>query len=312
MRIRPLCVSVTCVVLLTVVVVSPAWAQFMDRPALLETLRQEPLEQSIANLYEARPYDDALPSGAWGGAGRQFPVPCSEEVNHVHTVINTRRFLKVHQELARLPKDQAAQLVTRGILDSLQRYEREFDDTFAKYMEASERTGRAMRGHIRSGPLWGRRNQLFALVLVAGSLELAGTASAVDKVIALAIEQRFRRLDGHEKLSEHARANWLYNVSLFNRQILATGFVGTEPDRKEARRRAHVLGVGLCRLKLTLFDANRTVRTYSREVPPDDANFANGSQSFAFCGALDKRQLTRLIMDPVTGEARYKKQGAND
>ena len=308
---RGLCVLVTCMVLLTVVV-SPARGQFTERPDSLEALRSETLEQSIANLCEARSYGGALPFGAWGGKGQQIPVPSSAEIIHVHTFINTRRFLKVHQELARLPKDHAAQLVTRGILSSLQQYGREFDEVLAKWIEKTGESEGLRQGHPRSGPLWGRRNQLFALVLLAGSLELPGAAAAVDRATALAIEQRFRRLDGHEALTERERAGWLYNVSLFNRQILATGFVGTEPDVEEARRRAHVLGVGFCCLDLTMYDAQRTVRTYCRETPVDAADFASGSQAFTFCGALDTSQFLSLIADPWTGRSRYKSQGANE
>ena len=268
-------------------------------------LNRESLDESIARLDEMRMYEgpDKVPIDAYSALSMGIPVPCSHEIWPIHQVLHSRRFLKVHDELSRLPKDAAGRMVSDAILARLTVYVELFEGKLTGYLDALERnpgTGVAFGVYSADGSptMMGLRFQLFSLVLLAGSLELPG-AAAVDRVTEAALGQRWR-LDGHDKMSENAACSWLYMVSLYNRQILASGFVGTEPDTEEARRRAHALGVGAIRLKLTKYDAERLVKTWQRESSgrPD---FAGGSQQVSFCGALEYGQFSELITDPVTG-----------
>ncbi len=290
----------------------PAWSQLRLNASLraerIAILEGETLEQSIAKLCRLKMSRLNVPEEAtFGGPG--IPIPCSHEIWDIHLVLNNPRFLKVHRELSQLPKDEAARLVASGIDRALTQYEATFDGVVAGHIESCRKAGKPLTmGFGMSNrpdgapPMCGLRYQLFALVLAAGSLELTDARAAVYRVIAAAAKQRPLLYRDHEEIDERARNSLLYSGSLLNRQVLASGLIGTASNSEAMRLKAAALGVGLIRVALTHYDAERTFNTWDEQVDRR-ADFSKGKQYVTFAGSLDDDMFRNLTFDYKTGRS---------
>lgn len=159
------------------------------------------------------------------------------------TVWSNRLFRKCFAETAALPKEKAAGLINAEIDKTLPGYVEEFDALIE---------GRKRGYVLREGPdgkptMTGLRYKLFALILIAGSLELTETASSVRELAALAMEQKekcdARAAEIYDRIAKEAPRpknilrispdGPLLYASLYNVYVLAGGLYGTAPEKEK-------------------------------------------------------------------------------
>ena len=195
-------------------------------------LEQESLEESVVQLFQVRPYRGDLAPATFTA---EIPLyDGMEGWEHVKAMLCSRRVMKVLHELAREPKNRASELISRQIQDNLPKYQAKFKEKILAdpRLRDRENTGGLgfTMGNNRDGSptLQGLRYSLFALVMIAGTLELEGTQDAVQAVAEVAVDQRdFFYKHGQEDFNYSLSIGALQWASLYNRQMLVTGLVGT-------------------------------------------------------------------------------------
>ena len=197
-------------------------------------LEQESLEESLAQLLQVSPY-----RGDLGPATFTAEIPLydgKQGWQYVNAMLCSRRVMKVFHELAGEPKNRASELISRQIRDNLPKYQAMFKekilaDSRLLDREYSGNTGFGFTmGNNRDGSptIQGLRYSLFALVMIAGTLELEGARDAVQAVAEVAVDQRdFFYKHGQEDFNYSLSIGALQWASLYNRQMLVTGLVGT-------------------------------------------------------------------------------------
>jgi hypothetical protein len=198
-------------------------------------LKAESLEESLKMLSEIEMF-------RWPGyrADRSGAIvmPLKAEMGQfeIEEIMSNRRFLKVMDGLAALPKGEAAALVKREIQGTLPVYQKMFDAAVDRLMKGRAaappgvRMGSGLAMQINNNPdhsptLAGARLKLLALVLAAGNLDLAEASAAVREVVTCACGQRDQFYKPYEGLAEADRFFVLKDASLYNRQILVCGIM---------------------------------------------------------------------------------------
>ena len=148
-------------------------------------------------------------------------------------VLSSRAFRKSLQDLSQLPGDQASELLASEIDVALSRYLELYDERIrvpSTLFEAGESSdGQPV--------LLGLRYKLFALVLIAGSLELTGMREKIKEIDGIAKGQR-----AQVNLIEDAQIRSSYSLSalLHNNLVLATGLYGTSQQKGDAKLKPFV------------------------------------------------------------------------
>lgn len=174
--------------------------------------------------------------GAFIGAGAAF---VSYEGNIVEAslyerdkielekVLSNRAVRKSLQDVSQLPKDQASKLVATELDNALSKYLGLYNDFFET--RSLDFTQRPLAD---DKPVFlGFRNKVFALILIAGSLELTDIHGKIKEIDTIAKNQKseVRRIE-----EEHIRVNYTLDALLHNNLILASGLYGTTPRKGEA------------------------------------------------------------------------------
>lgn len=264
----------------------------------ISVLRKESLERALDNLSEAYMF-------FWPGVvGRstdyltyKLPLPAAVGVFDVETVMSNRRFLKVFDELSHLPKPKAAALINREIERTLPVY-RKLVDADLELKKESIRAGAEPRpggGFVvepqGKNPTWtGMRFKLLALVLLAGNLELEDCHATVLKVgkTASADYAKFCRKDLYNFFSGYCL---ITAESLYNRQILGTGLLGTSGELVAARP----AGVGLNTQDLTHFDAKATRYDLHGRIGAEPIDFSKGRITVRWITEIDDEIFERIL-----------------
>jgi hypothetical protein len=267
-----------------------------------EQSKGESLNDSLRNLSRVRAF-------FWPGAGiSPSPVaglPLHKTVGSwdADAVLSNRRFLKLLEELRRLPKEEAAKKVSECIRESLAqykqaaaKYEAEHESLFRPDMEP--RVGCVFQISDRpDGPptLVGRRFAILALVLLAGNLELNDSYPAVCEVVKEACAQR-RHFSDPNCVNKRAGFSMLARGALYNRQILTTGLLGTVGKAK-----AFPAPVGSRRVirKLTAFNAGVTpYESFLMSAPPD---YSRGTFDVSYLDMIDDPGFDLVVRETPGG-----------
>jgi hypothetical protein len=270
----------------------------------VDELKAESLLDSVANLSRQKMF-------MWPGTFHPtvllaIPVPQEYDRVDVETIMSCRRFLKVVEELSGISKQEAAGIVSNQINTSL-----------AKYIEVYKAEWNALLANRRSKPqtrsavigfimtysdspdgsptLWGLRLQLLSLTLAAGNLELVSAKPAVLSVVNESYRQR-EVLYAEGDIGLGDRASVLRTSSLYNRQILATGILGTSGKNPGTRSIAKDNGWG--ERRLTKYDATDTPYDLGTRangpIPPD---FSRGEIFVKFRRPLNDEDFDRLVKE---------------
>jgi hypothetical protein len=264
----------------------------------VSVLRKETLAQSVENLSQAGMF-------FWPGAGMQkydirleiFPLPSQVGYWDVEPVMSNRRFLKVLDELGKLPKEKASALVRSELKRALPWYKKLVAEDLEKAKEAIKPGVRppSVGGFVieppGKPPTWtGLRFKILTLVLVAGNLELK---ECRPEIIEIALEAKASYAD-YRRADKFNFASAYYLVrdeSLYSRQILATGLLGTSHGLDAAKHQQVLLESR----ELTKFDAKATMYDLHGRLGAEPVDFTKGRLTVRWTAPLDDEGFDRLL-----------------
>ena len=142
-------------------------------------------------------------------------------------VLSNRVFRKSLQDIGKLPKNQASEMLANELDVALSRYLELFNG-FYESLSTSITDGESADGRP---VLRGFRNKLFALILIAGSLELTGLHEKIKQIDSIAKDQKTKvsRIKDPQ-----IRMHYTLLTLLHNNIVLASGLYGTSPRKGDA------------------------------------------------------------------------------
>lgn len=255
---------------------SPEWAKRIDEQ--IQTLKKENLKTSLANLWKM---DSFFPGVMWllgQGSGTPIELPPwpAEGNSYPRVVSSSRRFVKAYQELAGLSKRKAAQLVSTEVQKTLPQYHRLVQECLEEFKDSSAPEARSET----AGPLpltddgvhptlTGMRLKLLALCLIMGNLELTDSRETVAMLVKEALQQ-YSEFSNAYKSNIFRATRVINDVSLYNRQILATALVGTLSDPQTRKMAEELMARYEVSEELTLYDAQLTTYEWPRTTARPD------------------------------------------
>ncbi len=224
---------------------------------IIQILDKESVELSLSRLDEYMMY-------IWGSTwsfywktdygNDEIPLKPGVCQKDLICIIANRRFLKLIDELSKLPKESAAHLVGREMSSATSEYTRLWDEQmqYSEFLKKKEhrepnRPTRALLMTTKDGKptLLAFRFKVLTLALIAGNLRLHGTQPEVSKILETALEQRNNFYE-NPIFDKIAVVPMLVEAGLYQRQILATAVLGTYVDPTEQEK---ILGQFRCKLK---------------------------------------------------------------
>ncbi len=271
---------------------------------ITELLKKESLEKSIkllseSNLYFWNNYQIILPEPEIN-----IPLKASADQINVIAIMGNRRFLKVMDEIKLLPKTEAANLLNKEIINSLEEYEKLFNS----YMAEKERIFKhnleqpnkswglsfVISTNDDSPSLISQRHKVWALVLIAGNLELPETKDTVSKVVETAMKQREMLYNKKGSVDPLSAGALLGSASLYNRQILATAALGTYVSSDKAQQILNETVQTLETHRLTHYSSSKAL--YDLDVGSVEiADYSKGELSVKCLKPLDDSKFDAII-----------------
>jgi len=273
---------------------------------IIRILEKEPIQLSLARLDEYDMY-------TWGkewiiymkGTYGMDDIPLKPGVcrKDMICVMANRRFLKLIEELGRLPKAKAGELIGKDIVSTLSVYRKLWDEQMectdqlkkVQYKDPNKSTRALSASNIHGRPtLLGVRFKILALLAIAGNLQLREAQSAVMEVIDVAIEQR-NELYNNPVYFEPAAASMLVEASLYSRQILATAALGTSVELPAQEEIVKSVGCSFKSQKLQRYTASIT--RYGRRSDEYEImkNPPEGSLTVRYVKPMNDSQFARII-----------------
>jgi hypothetical protein len=273
---------------------------------LIHVLEKETTQQSIAKLDEYNMY-------VWGVEWlfyqddsygiKAIPLETGKGQKDVICIMANRRFVKLIEELSKLPKATAAVLIKNQIAKTLPVYRKLWDEFIegsnfgkkAKYKDPEKRN-RPMSSYKTHGrpTLLGSRFKILALLAIAGNLQLQETHAAVVEVMDFAIEQRNELYDD-PTYSKSAAAYILVEGSLYSRQLLATALMGTSLDLSDQQQIGKSVNAEIKTVKLQPYTA--VVTRYGRLSPEYEImkDPTTGTLPFRYVSPISDSQFEQII-----------------
>ena len=218
-------------------------------------------------------------------------------IKALDAIMSNRRFRKVFDEISKMDKAAASEVVNRELLAAIAEYlplydghMRRFAPHFKPYTTNSQHVvvGPSFEvGNVPEGQVTivGTKLKVLALVWICGMLELNGTKDQVEHVARLSVRQR---TDLYEDpiLSPIHKYELLEMASLYNRPIISSGVFGMQTNRN---LEAHILkaaGAEWQERKLAVFTAALTEYDfYARRGRKPD--YSRGSLTVKFVSPLN-------------------------
>lgn len=282
-----------------------------------------PADQLALNLKELDQVWDYYGQGRhhYSGEGAmviRLPLDNALEYGVAERLVDSRRVWVVLQDLSKLPKQRAAELVSREILAALPVYQKMFDEEIAKLIRIraaqniEREPGKPISGisfqisnkKDGSPTIVGLRMKLLALCLVAGNLELRQARPAMIELTHAATAQR-ELIYGEKKLKwDFDRFGVAKDFTLYNRVILATGLAGTAPGGLKSGSTAW----DWVSFRCPLDDAGAPTSYETAEIGPATAfetpvaNNRHSMNIWIHRGLTDK-ELDSLLPSPSNGDS---------
>ena len=203
----------------------------------VQELRRETTADSLAHLWDIEMFCSAGFAYAEYSSGVESPIDGFVGRKTIPRLLSNRRVLKLLFELSDMPHAEADRLVASQIKEAMTRYEVTFKKEILQYrpLRDVDVTPHVLLSESLSNnkdgtpTLQGLRHSLLALVYIAGVLKLDNQARmAVGSVLDMALDQRdfFYNHSGN-RLNPAIAICALTKASLYERQVLAVGLVGT-------------------------------------------------------------------------------------
>jgi hypothetical protein len=275
---------------------------------VIRILEKESVEESLSKLSEIHLFIWPGLSQTLENEHRGFMLmPLRESIgkDDILHIFGNRRFLKVINELSNLPKEQVAGLVNKEIDISLDEYKNLFDEFLICNSKIFEKDPNIRQEnhevllfwHYQTGDkptLLAVRYKILALVLIAGNLELKQCRPAVTKVLETAIEQR-NTFYNKNLWNVTDAFPILLRAGLYNRQILATGILGTSIDKEKADEVLTNTGRKMNSEKLTHFDSPVAVYDLTRRQEGKATDYSKGELNIKYLAPLSDSAFDNLI-----------------
>ncbi len=241
-----------------------------------------------------------------GSASGYFlePGPLDKSVGQedLDRVMSSRRFLKVFGELLALPNEQAEVLLRRELESALAKYKSLFEAYMTEHSDVFDPSVKPTVGpsfrisdHSDQSPTFlGARIKVLSLVLIAGNLKLEGLQPVTTAVLKQALQQR-ELFSSRDAVNERAGYGMLCRGSLYNRQILATGLIGTASDVNKENAGIENLEIVWKSKKLTHYDAAATpYDLLTRVVGVFPVDYSKGELLVQYLGPLTDAEFDKI------------------
>jgi len=233
----------------------------------------------------------------------KIPLPVSVDQRDVVIIMGNRRFLKLMHELSLLPKETAADLVSREITSALSQYKVLFDSYMKKNTETFASIDKARNKSIKylgfsfstadgKPTLMAMRYKVLALVLIAGNLQLQQAQPAVKQVLENAIKQRDMF---YNEFYRHDAAHTLIYGSLYNRQILGTAVLETYIGSDKAQQILKTLGCKFKSERLTRYNAAVTPHDMNHVYEMEPVDYSKGELTVKYLEPLDDAKFDAIV-----------------
>jgi hypothetical protein len=207
----------------------------------VEAMNKEGLPQVVASLGKISGYMSPMADSNELATVR-LPLAPKYGTVDFDRILSNRRFLRAFELLKRMNRAEAEKVVNQAIRTALDEYSKEFDASLAKSMDhfhKSKAPVGVMSFQISDNPdgrptLAGSRYRVLSLVVLAGALELKGSAGDVQKVVDLACKQHATLTSMQEDYRLEYVIAMLGQGSLWSREVLLTGMLGTASKEMRA------------------------------------------------------------------------------
>jgi len=206
-------------------------------------------------------------------------------------------------KLSQLPKEKAADLVSKEIMSALSQYTKLWDEQmeYSEYLKLKQyrtpgKPTRAIPVLRQDGKptLVSVRLKVLALLLLAGNLQLNGTQPAISKVLEVGIRQRnmFYENPIFDKISV---AIMLVEAGLYQRQILGTAVLGTYVDSAKQKEILKQFGCKFKSERLTRYNSavTRYGPRHSRDFVPVD--YSKGELTVKYLEPLNDSKFDDIV-----------------
>ena len=203
----------------------------------VQELRRETTADSLAHLWDVEMFYSPGLIYTPDSLTHSFPIDGFVGKEKIPRLLSNRRVLKLLFELSDMPHAEADRLVASQIKEAMTRYDDAFNKEIVEHLRLWEVDARFETGFSflisnrddGTPTFQGLRHSLLALVYIAGVLKLDNQARmAVGSVLDMALGQRdFFYGQSGKSLNPGLAANALNTASLYERQVLAVGLVGT-------------------------------------------------------------------------------------
>jgi hypothetical protein len=248
------------------VTITPRQGTADKRKKRRETLSGESLEESLSNLYEVDWYYFSGSRMA-GCLALSATIPLDRAVGQrdINLIVRNCRFLKIYPEMSSLRKEVAEALVNQEIRKSFYEYQsiyEEYMNRNSSYFNSLKPPGKMAESSLGfqisdnkdgSPTLMGIRFKVLSLVLLAGNMRLEGCRDSIKDVVTEAVKLK-DYLYNDPYYNSSACWSLLQGASLYNRQILATGILGTRISEKETEELLESLNCYKIKEKLSFID----------------------------------------------------------
>jgi hypothetical protein len=280
----------------------------LERIARLLTakLKDESILETLSKLeepgFEREPAALRFVARSFYKSGVPLPKDSDYCAGDLLAVLNNPRFVKLVQELPRMPRSDMASIMVGNLEASLVLYDKWYQWFLQDALKGSAGVKNDPSGKASPMPTVKTdvHERVLVLLMLAGHLQLREGQPAIQKIVDYAIRQRDRLYDRTQFGYDFA-ASTLDQLTLYHRQILATALLQTSLTRREAEQALAAIGAKYQERKVKPYDQMLTLvhlphlrkgeKMKTLRVLDDE----NGTIGIRVVEELDDSQFNRLV-----------------
>ncbi len=214
---------------------------------------KESLSESLAKLSDVSPYYSGISEGG-GYTTSDTPLYINIGKYDIKAIMNNQRVWNVASLLEQMDKNKAAKLVQAEIKKAIPEYLKLYDfhmEESSPHFKIDKLAGKSsfcgptiVNGNVPEGKIViaGVKLKILSLVWISGLLEMNDNRELIESIAQLALKQR---TDLYEDSTLHPffKSGMLKLMSLYNRQIIGTGLLGTSSNKKHEKAILKSVGI---------------------------------------------------------------------
>lgn len=143
-------------------------------------------------------------------------------------ILSNRVFRKSLADLSKLPRNQASELLVKELNIALRKYQ----ELYSGFVKTQSLDFNILASKDGKPVLRGLRNKVFALMLIAGSLELTDVHKNVNQIVDIAQKQR---ANVSQMEDPNIRSTYFLSALLDNNLVLASSLYGTVSHKEDTK-----------------------------------------------------------------------------